>query len=163
LHLLLGSNAEDGTTNKSEAKQDSHLQHILRKTLPYINDINAPDDSDLTPLHHLFFFNGDMPTTLTLLLRHGADPWRQSRIGAMPIQLAKQAGQGSIMALFLAVAPDPASPTFGVAQYERVVKALTEFDASDHALVGRKLGDRKDRLRGIETVLRGQCSDKAGL
>ena len=49
--------------------------------------LNHSDAHDLTPLHHLLFFNGGFPETLKVMLRYGTDPWKQSRIGAMPLQI----------------------------------------------------------------------------
>lgn len=148
LHLFLGSDAHDGTTPKSEALQDRNLWRLLQKILPFVTDINATEDSDLTPLHHVLLFNGDMSDTFTLLLRRGADPLKRSHIGAMPIQVARQAGPNCALATILALAPDPRRD---MAKLRQVLETLDGFKASDEMVVKQRLIERRLRFKEIES------------
>ncbi|KAI1849825.1 hypothetical protein JX266_004774 [Neoarthrinium moseri] len=114
LHLLLGSNHQDGSTNKPVSSQDENMQRLLYKLLPhytaspsrilsslskshrpFIPVLNDPDLHGLTPLHHLLVFGADFPETLKVLLRRGANSWKQTTFGIMPIQIP--ARNGAIM------------------------------------------------------------------
>jgi hypothetical protein len=154
---LLGSDAGDGTTPESENSQDSNLWRLLQKILPFNTDINATDNSDLTPLHYLLFFNGDMSDTFTLLLRRGADPWKRSHIGAMPIQVAS--GSCALAAL-TALPPDPIRD---IGNLRRVLETVNGFQASDSAVVKQRLTERQQRFKEIERLSREECSRRAGL
>lgn len=113
--------------------------------------ISVTDDSDLTPLHHLLLFNGDMFDTFTLLLRRGADPWKRSHIGAMPIQVARQAGPNCALATILALAPDPRRD---IAKLRQVLETFDGFKASDEMVVKQRLIERRHRFKEIESRLR---------
>ena len=151
LHLFLGSGDEhDGIT----------LQLLLRKILTFITDINSTDDSDLTPLHHLLL-NADMPKTFTLLLRHGADPLKQSRIGAMPIHLMVHAGRRDcILAArsFLVL-----EHTRDEEELQQVLETIGNFNASDASVINRRVDGINRSLRATKSRLREEHSQRAGL
>ncbi|KAH6974500.1 hypothetical protein BKA56DRAFT_734054 [Ilyonectria sp. MPI-CAGE-AT-0026] len=152
LHLFLqGSDPNPGTTCKPTSSQDMNMERILFKILKYVDNINTPDEWDLTPLDYLVLFNEDMPKTATLLCRRGADPLRKSsRIRASPVQLVRQGSKSaSSMALLEFVVSSPAMMV--VLLRQAMTDPVVEFSR-----VGRLLGDRLQILRQRDAKMREQ-------
>lgn len=127
------------------------MERILFKILKYVDDINTPDEWDLTPLDYLVLFHEDMPKTATLLCRRGADPLRKSsRIRASPVQLVRQGSKlESSMALLAFVVSDPTM--MAVLLRQARADPVVDFNT-----VGRVLRDRVQILRQRDAKMREQ-------
>lgn len=128
-----------------------NMERILFKILKYVDNIDTPDEWDLTPLDYLVLFNEDMPKTATLLCRRGADPLRKSsRIRASPVQLVRQGSKSaSSMALLEFVVSNPAMMIVLLRQ------AMTD-PVVDFNTVGRVLRDRVQIIRQRDAKMREQ-------
>jgi len=128
------------------------MERILSaKILKYIDNINVRDEWDLTPMHYLVLFNDDMPETVTLLRRRGADLLRRSsHIGATPFQLLMRGGRAaSCMALLASAESDPAMSVAFMRQ--AMAGGYADFDKVD-----RVLRDRLQILKQREAKKREQ-------
>ncbi|KAH6873479.1 ankyrin repeat-containing domain protein [Thelonectria olida] len=153
-HLFLqGSDPEPGTVSKPTSSQDRNMERILSaKVLKYVDDMNAPDEWDLTPLHYLVLFNDDMLDTITLLFRRGADLLRQSsHIGANPLQLLTRRNIGELgIALLVSGELDPV-------MRDEFMKRATEEDGTDFDKVNRVLRSRVQILKERTVRETEQC------
>jgi ankyrin repeat protein len=130
------------------------MERILSaKILKYIDNINVPDEWDLTPMHYLLLFNDDMPETVTLLLRRGADLlMRSSHIGATPFQLLMR---GSNVASSMALLASAGSGTARSVDFmtQAMVGGYADFDKVDRALQDRlqtlkqREAEKREQLR----------------
>lgn len=128
------------------------MERILSsKILKYVDNINTPDEWDLTPMYCLVLFNEDMPETAALLCLRGADPLRQSsHIGASPLQLLRQRSKlASCKALLAFIVSNPAMRVVFLRQAR--ADADVDFDK-----VGRVLMDRLQIIRQREAKMREQ-------
>lgn len=74
-------------------------EELVRLLLAAGADVDAVDVFGDTPLWRAVMNAGTDPGTMTVLLRHGADPGRKNRAGISPLDLARESSQEAVVGL----------------------------------------------------------------